>query len=109
MPPDVPPDALERFREMPVSEVPGQFSELVPTTTGGVWVGPYSPLYLFHPRREGGTWTALDADGMPIARVRVPDGFSPHTAAGDYVLGVYVDEFGVEWIERREIARRDDT
>lgn len=62
---------------------------------GGLWIGPAADI-------PGGPWRVFDVRGGWIESLLMPTGFTPLTVAGGEVLGVHVDELGVErvWIYR---------
>ncbi len=105
----VPPEAHGELEPMlaimPVSEGVGQFWGLTSTRSGGLWIGPYQVGAQPNRPAEDGVWLAIDSEGAPTARVDLPAGFSPSSAADDFVLGIFIDEYGVEHVQRREIHR----
>jgi hypothetical protein len=51
-------------------------------------------------------WIVFDRSGRRIARVRLPQLFTPHEIASDFVLGVQRDDLGVERIHLYALRRK---
>jgi hypothetical protein len=50
-------------------------------------------------------WTIFDRDGAVSGRVMAPQGFSVLEIGGDYILGVYRDDMGVEYLRQYSLQR----
>lgn len=57
------------------------------------------------PRVRGGTWWVADATGSLVAMADVPEGLVPLQVTGDWLLGLTMDEFGVERVQLHTVAR----
>lgn len=96
-----------------ISATPGvdsipRFSDLFVDADDRIWVKEYAPGLDSHwrlRRRTGGTWAVFEADGTPVARMHVPDGFRLMDVRGDQAAGIRFDELDVEYVEVREIRR----
>lgn len=80
------------IRAMDFPEAMPFHGELLPSTDGGAWLGSYSPPHAGGPS----TWTVFGADGRAVAVVTLPPGFRPTWTDSERVLGVEVDDLGVE-------------
>ena len=49
-------------------------------------------------------WSVFDSDGRPLGAVEMPAGFEPFEIGTDYVLGLWKDDLGVEYVQLYEIA-----
>jgi hypothetical protein len=48
----------------------------------------------------GEVWDVLDRDGLPVERVRLPEGFEPTRFRGSWIYGLVTDEMGLRWPAR---------
>jgi hypothetical protein len=67
--------------------LPAAFGLLI-DPSGRVWLGEYA--------RQAQSWQVFDADGRWLGAVQIPRGVRIVQVGGDFVLGVSLDEFGVE-------------
>ena len=71
---------------------------------GGVWMSEFQPIqgfFAFPPR-----YTVVGADGAWLGTVEMPEGFRLLDVRGNRVLGVLVDELGVESVAVFELRMR---
>jgi hypothetical protein len=57
------------------------------------------------PTKPAGGWTIYDPEGRVLARLIVPERFSPFDIGDDWVLGRELDEFDVEHVRLYRIAK----
>lgn len=90
---------------MPRSDTQPAYEELLSSEQGHIWIGDYRGPEMALPgsRSPQREWLVFDEHGTLIASVRTPAGFSPLTITGGEVLGVYVDDQGVESIRVYEL------
>jgi hypothetical protein len=67
---------------------------------GNVWVRNYT-----FDGRQPSTWSVFDPEGVWLGEVGMPASFDARTIGADWVLGVHVDEDGVEYVERYGILK----
>jgi hypothetical protein len=74
-------------------------------TGGEIWLAPY--LMPGYEIIESGPrhWNVVDAEGRWLGKVDFPERFTPMEFGADYVLGVWLDEFDVEYVQRLQISR----
>jgi hypothetical protein len=70
------------------------FRGIVRGSDGNLWVLPFTTG-----GKDNGQYLVLDAMGKLLARVDVPAGFQLRGAGSDYVVGVHLDEDGVETVQ----------
>jgi hypothetical protein len=69
---------------------------------GRLWLGESSfPTFQGLPRR----WSVFADDGIWLGDVLAPEGLRVVDARGDTVLGIWRDEFDVEYVQVHEIVR----
>jgi hypothetical protein len=76
------------------------YDRLLADATGALWVSAHS-LRDAEPAR----WDVFDSVGAWLGVVMMPDRFRPLDVGADWVLGVIVDELGVERIQLRSLLR----
>lgn len=87
-------EARRLYESMSLPEMQPFYDALIVAGNGDVW------LREFELRPEGyHDWTVLDQTGRPTARFRVPVGLAVREAGADYVLGVSLDEYDVEYVQ----------
>jgi hypothetical protein len=77
------------------------FSRLYADTRGRLWVEEYAM-----PGSDTARFTAFDEYGSESGTLTLPRGFRPLQIGDDHILGVAVDELGVENIRLYALARR---
>jgi hypothetical protein len=76
------------------------YGEITTDLTGNLWVADYPD-----PTKPAGGWTIYDPEGRVLARLIVPERFSPFDIGDDWVLGRELDEFDVEHVRLYRIAK----
>ncbi len=80
------------------------FAGLMTDADGHVWVQDYAL-----PWEAGPTlWRVFDRDGRAVAQARMPRGLVPHEIGQDYVMGLWIDDLGVEHIRVHALERTDE-
>lgn len=91
-------------------DVPG-LAGLAADDEGRLWVKAFDPetderaFTVASAAGHGGQWWIVDAQGTPLATARLPDGVRPLEIRGDRLLGLHLDELGVQRIVLHEIRR----
>lgn len=80
--------------ETPFPETMPAFGELRVDVEGNLWVAEFLSPADRHPPR----WTIFAPDGQMLGTVETPDRFDIHEIGRDYVLGVWIDEFDVQYV-----------
>ena len=75
-----------------------------------IWARPFEaavdPLWLGNAERAfGGTWWVMRRDGALVATASIPSDLAPFQVVGDRLLGVSVDELGVERVRVHRLTR----
>ena len=81
------------------------YSAIHVSSDGYFWLAPYEmPGF---EAEEGGPrdWTVLDPVGRWLGSVELPTHFRPMEFGADYVLGVWLDDFEVEYVQMLRISR----
>lgn len=76
-----------------------RFSEVLPDPMGHLWLKRYDPSTDSHwvnRRRTGGRWLVSTTRGTAVAEVTVPTGFRLMAVGLNRVVGVQIDDLGVE-------------
>jgi len=100
----IPPD-LAAIRELMstwprVAALPA-FSGMTADASGGLWVKGHETPWI----QDGSEfWDVFDGDGVLQARVENPAGLLIHEIGEDYVIGVVVDELGVERVRLYDLV-----
>jgi hypothetical protein len=94
---------LNLLKRMPHNARIPEIAGLLVDDRRRVWVKSYEPsadaVWLKDDALDiapGGTWRILRRTGQALARLRMPDRFSPFAIQGDHILGVVHDSLGVE-------------
>jgi hypothetical protein len=93
-------EARNDFKQIPPLKRTPEFASMKVDDVGSLWVRHYGPP--FDPSPD---WDVYDANGAPIARVRLPARFDPFHIGKDFLLGVRKDELDVEHIELYRLTR----
>lgn len=89
------------------------FSGLLCDGPGNVWLRRYEPdhatmtLEYVRTFETPSSWSVLDSTGRWLGDLTTPARFSPLEIGGDYVLGLYRDEFEVEYIRAYALTKPD--
>ena len=88
------------------------FVEVVAARGGGVWVhvaATVSELLASGPTNiSSNRWTVFDPDGRWLGTVTAPAGLRIHEIGPDYVMGVWQDELGVQYVRVHRLSRPPD-
>jgi hypothetical protein len=84
---------------------------------GEIWIARFDPddIRSYFPEaspRPGSTpliWTAFDPEGRVAGTVHMPERFSPFELTPEGVLGVYRDEYEVEYIQHVRVERPSES
>ena len=77
------------------------YREMVGSSNGQVWIEDYPPPGDEHPI----TWTAFDSTGAVAAVMDMPRGVEVFEIEDDYVLGVFSDDLGVQYVRVYDVIR----
>lgn len=80
---------------VPFPEMMPAFETLMVDDQRRLWVEIYRPAPASGPSR----WIVHDDEGRRLGEVTMPDGFRPLEIGRDYVLGVWKDEWEVEFVQ----------
>ncbi len=89
------------YRQMPIPDTLPAFQALQLDELGWLW----AEVYDFDPRRPR-QWVVFDAEGRAHGTVEIPVGLEVHWIGRDAILGVWRDEFDVEYVHRYRLDRR---
>lgn len=81
------------------SELP-PYRDLIADGEGNVWVEHYRAAPEEQPR-----WSVFGADGRWLGEVATPAGLRIHEIGAGYVLGVWTDEVGIEYLRLYELLK----
>ena len=105
--------ALQRMREFPIADAMPAFRQLIADSDGNLWVEDWDDVGV-----EQGRFSVFRADGAWLGRVDLPPGLPWLRARGvytslleigaDFVLGVWVDDLGVEQVRKYRISKGAD-
>jgi hypothetical protein len=93
-------DARNDFKQIPPLKRTPEFAAMKVDDLGNLWVRHYGPPFDPSPN-----WDVYDANGAPLARVRLPARFDPFHIGRDFLVGVRKDELDVEHIEVYRLTR----
>ena len=100
--PILPRDEWERtYRQMPIPDTLPAFQALRVDELGWLW----AEVYDFDPRRPR-QWVVFDSEGRAHGTVETPVGLEVQWIGRDAILGVWRDEFDVEYVHRYPLDRR---
>ena len=90
-----------RLARMPLPETLPAFQHLQVDDLGWLWaeiyeVGPDPPT----------RWMIFDPDGRAHGTLEALPGFTAHHIGEDFILGVWTDDLGVEYVQRHPLQRR---
>lgn len=104
---DIGDDGTERARRrmalyenMPFPDTLPAFETLVLQQGGRLWVKEAS---FDDPTSGSREWSVFDREGYPIGTVEMQTDFRPFEIGNDYVLGVWTDDLGVEYVHMYDI------
>jgi len=94
-------DFLREFLSaMPIPDSLPAFEELLVDSQGWLWAetydrDPYNP----------GSWMIFDRDGRARGTIQTPPGLQVKKIGDDFILGIWVDDLGVEYVRRYRLRR----
>lgn len=77
------------------------FGDVMNDSGQNLWVKDYNVPW----DESRTTWRVFSANGVPLARVQMPEGLDVQDIGADYVLGMWVDELDVEHIRAYRLER----
>ena len=89
------------YREMPLPEIMPVFSRLLVDEVGWLW----AELYRFDIRQPV-RWLVFGPNGEGLGSVDMPPDLDVWQIGHDFVLGVWEDELGVEYVRRHALTGR---
>jgi hypothetical protein len=101
----IPDEALRAERrqellDMPIPETMPAFGLLIGDSEGYMWVQEYVT-----PGEPTVDWSVFGPDGVFLGTVTMPSALRPKQIGSDFVLGVLVDELGIEHVQLYSLAR----
>jgi hypothetical protein len=107
MPDAARPQARAMLAEIPRSDQQPAFEDVLSSPSGEIWIGEYRGPEMALPgaRSPSRGWLIFDREGVLTASVKTPMGFQPLYVGVSEVIGVSMDELGVESIEAYEVLR----
>jgi hypothetical protein len=78
------------------------YSAITVDPTGHVWIENYR--HFTEPTSE---WAVFSPSGEWLGQVRMPDGLQVLEIGADYILGIAVDNLGVNYVRQYELRRTD--
>ena len=90
----------QNLSTLPVPDVFPPYAGLATDALGHLWVQDYP-----RPGDEIPVWTIFDSRGVLSGRVTIPDNVSILEIGEDYLLGLYRDELGVEYVHVYSVER----
>lgn len=109
-------ERIDRQATFPVPETRPPLGAFLVARDGAFWVerlDTRDPAEWWESRMWGGfddspevetSWDVFSAEGRFVGNVKLPPRFMPMAASADVVVGVYKDEFDVEYVVRYRIA-----
>lgn len=98
--PDMAPAFRSGFSQTPHADTMPAFENLLLDSEGCVWVeDTHIPGDTLH------TWTVFDEEGVPLTRLSLPISNRVLEIGENYVLAVFEDELGVEYIRSYPLSR----
>ncbi len=92
------------YRDLEYPERLPSYSGLLVDANDNLWAEQYAV-----PGDEAGTtWRVYDQDGNLKTSVQMPRGLEVFEVGSDYVLGVWQDDLGVDFVRKYELTKPDD-
>ncbi len=76
------------------------FAWLIADTAGNLWVREHTL-----PDDDANPWTVFGSDGAMIARVSLAHRFQPFQIGGDFLLGRWTDDLGIEYVQMYSLTK----
>ena len=86
--------------EMPQPSTMPAHGAMMADIEGNLWVRNYSA-----PGETEQRWSVFDAEGRLLGTVRTPERFRPTQIGSDWLLGVWSDEFDVQYVTMYELEK----
>jgi len=90
----------ELFSQMPIPDTLPAFQSLQVDEVGWLW----AELYARDPNSPK-QWMIFDPEGRAHGTIETPGGLDVQSIGEDFILGVWLDEFGVEQVRRHSLRR----
>ena len=91
----------ERLDALTIPSTMPHFSELQVAPDGTIWLAAYQAF-----RDEPTTtWTVIGPDGRLLGEIDLPPDFTIHEIGNEDLLGVWTDEFDVQYVRRYQLRR----
>lgn len=105
-----------RWEDIPLAETKPFYSDLLVDDEGNLWVLEYpdalggQPPEVYRPRvgDEPEIWSVFSREGALQASVAMPSELQLQAVAGDYAIGVFRDELGVEVIRLHRLLKGEE-
>ena len=94
---------LDLYHGMPIPAELPWFDELKVDATGLVWAHIYEP-----DRSRPKVWVVFDKDGRALGTVSTPSDLKVEWIGEDRILGVWLDELGIEYVHEYGLVRTAD-
>jgi hypothetical protein len=88
---------------MDVPETRPAYGRMLVDSEGNLWVAKYSSFPV-----QPASWRVIDSGGGLLGAVQVPERFHVHQIGEDWILGVWRDEFGVEYVRLHALVKADE-
>ncbi len=88
------------YSQMTLPETKPAYGRLLADVEGNLWVADYT-----QERDDAGTWSVFDPEGRFLGTVETPTGGRVLQIGRDFVLGVWRDEFDVEYVRLYELIK----
>ncbi len=99
-PEDVRQRARQVYDRMPIPSQKPAFSKILVDPVGSIWVQDY-----MWPWREPRLWTAFDSNCQELGRVETPARLQVTQIGNDHIVGIWRDEFDVNYVRRHRLVR----
>ena len=101
LPSSVEAEIQERLDAVTIPSTMPHFSELQVAPDGTIWLAAYQAF-----RDEPTTtWTVIGPDGRLLSEIDLPPDFTIHEIGNEDLLGVWTDEFDVQYVRRYQLRR----
>lgn len=106
----LPEEVLSTMAEPAVLPRLPMFANLIVDSKDYLWVQEARPdrdphTWEFAVPRGSSRWRIIAPDGVWLGSLDLPDGFQPHSVGHDYVLGVWKNDDGVEFVHMYTLIR----
>jgi hypothetical protein len=85
------------------SELPGTSGETKVDPLGNIWLGRYKLPGLYT-----NEWSVFDPEGVWLGNVLTPEGLIVHRIGVDRIIGVAMDDMGVQYVQMHRLTRSPD-